>query len=125
MLAATPALAAPDPQAELSRIEDRLQSATAERRWTDAVALGRQALAIEERTKGADHPEVGGTLSLIAGWLVEQGKPAEATPLYRRAFAIFERRLGSGHALTEQAASRRAGRRAGQGGDEPRRRTCL
>ncbi|WP_340316539.1 CHAT domain-containing tetratricopeptide repeat protein [Rhizorhabdus argentea] len=104
-LAAAPALAAPGPQAELSRIEDRLQSATAERRWIDAVALGRQALAIEERIKGADHPEVGGTLSLIAGWLVEQGKPAEATPLYRRALGIFERRLGSGHRLTEQAAS--------------------
>lgn len=102
---AVPALAAPDPQADIARIEDRLQSATAERRWVDAVALGRAALAIEERTKGPDDPEVGGTLSLIAGWLVEQGKLAEATPLYRRAFAIFDARYGPDHELTERAAS--------------------
>ncbi|MET0376761.1 MAG: tetratricopeptide repeat protein, partial [Rhizorhabdus sp.] len=32
-------------------------------------------------------------------------KPAEATPLYRRALAIFTAKLGSGHELAEQAAS--------------------
>ena len=97
--------AAPDPQAQLARIEGQLQSATAERRWGDAVALGRAALAIEEQTKGPDHPEVGGTLSLIGGWLVQQGKPAGATPLFRRALGIFERRLGPADELSEQAAS--------------------
>lgn len=106
---AVPALAAPDPQAEIARIEDRLQSATAERRWADAVALGQAALAIEERSKGPDHPEVGGTLSLIAGWLVEQGKLAEATPLYRRARGIFLGKLGPDHALTAEATSNLAG----------------
>ncbi|KKC26341.1 hypothetical protein WP12_09260 [Sphingomonas sp. SRS2] len=89
----------------LARIEAEIQSATAARRWGDAVALGREALAIEEAAKGADHPEVGGTLSLIAGWLVEQGKPAEATPLYRRSLAIFTASLGPDHELAEQAAS--------------------
>ena len=102
---APPAAAAVDPQAELARLEGRIQAATAARRWGDAIALGRAALAIEEANKGADHPEVGGTLSLIAGWLVQQGKPAEATPLYRRALAIFTARLGSDHELAEQAAS--------------------
>ena len=97
--------AAPDPQAQLARIEDQLQTATAQRHWGDAVALGRAALAIEEATKGPDHPEVGGTLSLIGGWLVQQGKPAEATPLFRRALSIFERRLGPADELSEQAAS--------------------
>ena len=97
--------AAPDAQAQLARIEDQLQSATAARRWADAVALGRAALAIEEQTKGPDDPEVGGTLSLIGGWLVQQGKPAEATPLFRRALGIFERRLGPADELSEQAAS--------------------
>ena len=93
------------PADQLARIESRIAAATAERRWGDAVALGREALALEERTKGADHPEVGGTLSLIAGWHAEQGRLAEATPLYRRAVKIFEASLGPAHELTEQAAS--------------------
>jgi len=95
-----------DPAAELSRIEEMLQSATAERRWDDAVALGRQALAIEETQKGRDDPEVAGTLSLIGGWLAEQGKLGEATALYRRALAIFMARLGADHEMTRRAASR-------------------
>jgi CHAT domain-containing protein/Tfp pilus assembly protein PilF len=105
------ALAAPcfaaEPQAgaRLARIEAGIGAATAERRWGDAIALGREALAIEEATKGPDDPEVGGTLSLIAGWMVRQGKPADATPLYRRALAIFTAKLGADDRLSEQAAS--------------------
>ena len=101
-LAASPLSATPN---RLPQIEREIQSATAARRWGDAVALGREALAIEEASKGVDHPEVGGTLSLIAGWLVEQGKPGEATPLYRRALAIFTAKLGADHELAEQASS--------------------
>lgn len=104
LIAATPLLAA-EPADQLARLEARIATATAARRWDAAIALGRQALAIEERVKGPDDVEVGGTLSLIAGWHVEQGKPREATPLYRRALAIFERGRGPGDALTEQAAS--------------------
>lgn len=104
-LAGTAPLHAAPRADRLATIEAKLQSATAERRWDDAIALGREALAIEEATKGTDHPEVGGTLSLIAGWHVEAGKPAEATPLYRRALTIFSGRLGLDHELTEQAAS--------------------
>ncbi|WP_235538679.1 CHAT domain-containing tetratricopeptide repeat protein [Sphingomonas sp. Root710] len=104
-LAGASPLAAAGTDDRLARIEAEIQAATAARRWDEAVALGREALAIEEVEKGKDHVEVGGTLSLIAGWLVEQGKPAEATPLYRRALAIFTGRLGAGHELSEQAAS--------------------
>ncbi|WP_235536260.1 MULTISPECIES: CHAT domain-containing tetratricopeptide repeat protein [unclassified Sphingomonas] len=103
---AVPCLAAePTVDARLARIEAGIGAATAERRWGDAIALGREALAIEEATKGADHPEVGGTLSLIADWTVRQGKPADATPLYRRALAIFTAKLGPDDRLSEQAAS--------------------
>lgn len=104
---AVPPLRAAEPQADarLARIESDIAAATAGRRWTDAIALGREALAIEEATKGADHPEVAGTLSLIAGWLVQDGKPAEATPIYRRARDILAARLGPEDALSEQAAS--------------------
>ena len=103
-LSTAPAMAQSE-DARLSQIEAQIETATAARHWADAIALGREALAIEERTKGVDHPEVGGTLSLIAGWLVADGKPAEATQLYMRALVIFTARLGAGDTLTEQAAS--------------------
>jgi CHAT domain-containing protein/tetratricopeptide (TPR) repeat protein len=105
VLAAPLSAAEPDADTRLARIEAGIGAATAARRWDEAIALGREALVIEEAAKGADHPEVGGTLSLIAGWLVRQGKPAEATPLYRRALAIFAAKLGPDDRLSEQAAS--------------------
>jgi len=107
LAAAAPAVAAaePTPETRLSRLEAGIEAATSARRWDEAIALGREALAIEEGSKGSDDPEVGGTLSLIAGWLAAEGKPAEATPLYRRALAIFTARLGPGSRLSEEAAS--------------------
>ncbi|MES2498469.1 MAG: tetratricopeptide repeat protein [Pseudomonadota bacterium] len=115
---ATPLSAAEPDAARLATIEAQIGSATAERRWNDAIVLGREALAIEEATKGPDHPEVGGTVSLIAGWQVRQGKPAEATALYRRALAIFTAKLGPDHALSEQAASNLAANLQALGRDD-------
>jgi tetratricopeptide (TPR) repeat protein len=97
-----PLAAAEPPSDRLPQLEQQIATATAARRWDQAIVLGREALAIEEARLGPDHPEVGGTLSLIAGWLVEQGRPAEATPLYTRALAIFEK---AGGTRAEQAAS--------------------
>jgi CHAT domain-containing protein/tetratricopeptide (TPR) repeat protein len=102
-------------QARIGQITDSIQSATAERRWADAVVLGRQALAIEEATSGPEHPEVAGTLGLIAGWLSEQDKFAEAEPLLKRSLAIFEKSLGAGHPLTASAANSLAANYQAQG----------
>lgn len=99
----------------LTQLEAQIQTATAERRWDTAIALGREALAIEEATKGADHPEVAGTLSLIADWTVRQGRPTEASPLYARALTIFVANLGPDHELTRQATSNLAANLQGLG----------
>lgn len=102
-------------QAQLAKITAGLESATAEKRWADAVALGRQALAIEEATSGPAHPEVAGTLGLIAGWLAEQDKYGEAAPLYERSLTIFAKSLGDGHPLTATAANNLATNYQAQG----------
>lgn len=104
LLAATP-LQAVEPADRLTRLEAQIQIATAERRWDAAIALGREALAIEEAARGPDHPEVAGTLSLIADWTVRRGRPGEATSLYARALTIFAAQLGPGHELTRQATA--------------------
>lgn len=112
-----PAIRSPNAgeEARIGEITNGIQSATAERRWADAVALGRQALAIEEATAGPEHPEVAGTLGLIAGWLSEQDKFAEAEPLFKRSLAIFEKSLGAGHPLTASAANSLAANYQAQG----------
>jgi CHAT domain-containing protein/tetratricopeptide (TPR) repeat protein len=106
LVSATPLPAAqPSPQAQLTALESQIETATGQRRWDEAIALGKKAMAIEEKTLGPGDPEVGGTLSLIAGWLVEEGKLGEAAPYYQRALDIMRAKLGPDDELTEQAAS--------------------
>ncbi len=46
---------------------------------------------------GPDHPDVGITLTNLANLYTEQGKYAEAEPLYQRALRIWEQALGPDH----------------------------
>lgn len=90
---------------ELAALSARIESAAGQRQWAEAIRLGEQALAIEERLHGPDHPEVAGTLSLIAGWMAESDRHAEAEPLLRRALTIFEGALGERDPATISAAN--------------------
>ena len=64
---------------------------------TDALPLLRRALAIFERLRPADHPDIARVLHLLAFNLEDTGKLDEAQATYRRALAIFERALGPEH----------------------------
>jgi hypothetical protein len=50
---------------------------------------------------GADHPSVATNLNNLAGLLKDQGKYAEAEPLFRRALEIYETQLGENHPSTK------------------------
>jgi len=91
--------------ATLDALTNQIEAATAKRHWADAILLGQKALAIEEATKGANDPEVAGTLVLIAGWMRELDRHAEAEPLLRRALLIFEQSYGNTHEFTISAAN--------------------
>jgi tetratricopeptide (TPR) repeat protein len=54
-------------------------------------------LAIREKAPGPDHPDVATCLNNPAALYWEQGKYAQAEPLYRRALAITEKALGPDH----------------------------
>jgi len=56
-----------------------------------------EALHIQERTLGSEHPEVATSLSNLALVYKDQARYAEAEPLYRRALAIDEKVLGPEH----------------------------
>lgn len=105
-LVASPVFAqAPAPQATLETLTNEIDAAVGKHKWAEAIVLGQRALAIEEATKGANDPEVAGTLTLIAGWMRELDRNAEAEPLLRRALVIFEAHYGDAHEYTISAAN--------------------
>jgi serine/threonine protein kinase/tetratricopeptide (TPR) repeat protein len=66
-------------------------------RLAEAEPLFREHLQIEERTLGADHPRVAGTLSNLGGVYFDLGRYEEALPLYERARVIYENTFGESH----------------------------
>ena len=69
----------------------------AKARYAEAEPLYRRALAIREKTLGADHPQVATGLNNLASLLDATNRRAEAEPLHRRALAIWEKSLGPDH----------------------------
>ena len=65
------------------------------------LCLSTSALAIWERALGPDHPHVAIGLNNLAFLCMEQGKYAEALPLYERAVSIAEAALGPEHPNTK------------------------
>ena len=65
--------------------------------------LNQRVLAITEKVRGKDHPEVAEILGKIAGRLVAQGRFAEAEPLMKRNLAIQEGTFGPTHSAVAGA----------------------
>ncbi len=64
--------------------------------FAPAVALLRQAIAIDETIYGSDDPEVAGDLTNLGALLKGHGQDAAARSALERALAIYEKRLGAG-----------------------------
>ena len=62
-----------------------------------AVPLYVSALAIFEKTLGAEHPQVASNLVNLGNAFCDQQKHIEAVPVYLRALAIDEKALGHDH----------------------------
>lgn len=65
--------------------------------YSKAESLLRQALAIDEKLIGQEHPNVALDLFCLAGTLVATGRLVEAEPLLRRAQSIDEKFFGPDH----------------------------
>jgi tetratricopeptide (TPR) repeat protein len=77
--------------------------------YAEAEPLLRRALAIGERTFGADHPKVAMHLNNLAILLFTTNRPAEAEPLMRRALATLEGSLGTDHSKVATVLNNLAG----------------
>ena len=65
--------------------------------WTEAEALIRRALIIDEKSYGPEHPDVAISLDNLAVLLKVTNRLAEAEPLMRRALTIEETSYGPDH----------------------------
>ncbi|MFX0199094.1 MAG: tetratricopeptide repeat protein [Candidatus Hodarchaeota archaeon] len=66
-------------------------------RYSEAVAMAREALKAAENTFGPNHPNMAASLNNLAFLQQAQGKYAEAEPLFKRALKIYEKALGPEH----------------------------
>jgi tetratricopeptide (TPR) repeat protein len=66
-------------------------------RYPEAEPLYRRALAIDEASRGSNHPAVAIRLNNLALLLRDTSRLVEAEPLYRRALAIDEASYGPDH----------------------------
>jgi tetratricopeptide (TPR) repeat protein len=66
-------------------------------RFVEAEALLRRALAIDEQSFGADHPNVAIRFNNLASLLHATNRLGEAEPLLRRALAIDQQSFGADH----------------------------
>ena len=75
----------------------------------------KRALAISEKTLGAQHPDTATSLNNLAALYNSQGDYAAAEPLYKRALAIYEKTLGAQHPDTATSLANLAGLYESQG----------
>jgi CHAT domain-containing protein/Tfp pilus assembly protein PilF len=61
------------------------------RKYPEAELLFRRALTIDEKALGPDHPDLADALSELGRLYQEEGKYAEAEPLFQRAMAVLLR----------------------------------
>jgi tetratricopeptide (TPR) repeat protein len=66
-------------------------------RYSEAIPLAQRALAILEKARGPDHPDVALSLNNLASLYVAQGRYADAEPLYKRSLAVKEKVFGPDH----------------------------
>jgi CHAT domain-containing protein/Flp pilus assembly protein TadD len=78
-------------------LEKRIVALFQEGRYSEAIPLAQQVLAMREKTYGPSHSAVGMELSDIAQMYVYVGRHADAEPLFSRSLAIFKKALGPNH----------------------------
>ncbi len=88
---------------QLVRLLNLARAAFDARRWTEAEALFRESLALQEATFGPSHALSATTNARIAATLRMPGRNSEAEPLYRRALAINRAALGETHPETARS----------------------
>jgi esterase/lipase superfamily enzyme/Tfp pilus assembly protein PilF len=94
---------------ELGALSDQVQQLYQAGKYSEAVPVAQQALALAEKLHGPDHPDVANSLNHLAALYGTQGRYADAEPLYRRSLAIREKALGPDHPDVARSLNNLAG----------------
>jgi tetratricopeptide (TPR) repeat protein len=84
-------------------------------KYAEAIPLAQSMLALAERLRGPDHPDVGTSLNSLAGLYEFRGRYAEAESLYKRSLSIREKALGPEHPDVGNSLNNLAGLYESQG----------
>ena len=74
-------------------------------KYDKAEPLYKEAIAIDRKVHGNEHPDVACDLNNLAWLLKEQGNAEEAARLGKQALVIFEKVLGPDHPNTQTVRS--------------------
>ncbi|MGB3517545.1 MAG: tetratricopeptide repeat protein, partial [Elainellaceae cyanobacterium] len=83
--------------AEADRLNQQVIQLNQQGRYSEAIPLAQQALAIRETALGETHPNVATSLNNLAALYRAQGNYAAAEPLSQRSLSIWETALGENH----------------------------
>jgi len=83
--------------ARANALDQQIMQLYREGRYEDAIPLARDALAIYEKARGPEHPDVAISLNNLAAMYFSQGSYAKAEPLFKRSLAIYEKARGPEH----------------------------
>ncbi len=86
--------------AEADKLYDEFTKLQQKGLYEQAIPLAARALALCEKSFGAEHPDTATLLNNLAELYRTKGDYAQAEPLYRRALAIYEKALGADHPYT-------------------------
>jgi Tetratricopeptide repeat len=81
----------------VSALVAKAEKALGHDRYAEAERLAREALAIQEKALGPEHPALVSTLRILSGSYSYRDRFVEAEPPARRALAIIERHPGPPH----------------------------
>ena len=86
-----------DAVVEASALNQQVIELEKQGRYSEAVPSAQRALALYEKARGHDHPDVATALYNLAELYRREARYVDAEPLFQRSIAIGEKALGSDH----------------------------
>jgi CHAT domain-containing protein/Tfp pilus assembly protein PilF len=84
-------------ETEAERLRKRAEDAQQAGRYDEALALALRAMALDEKERGPNHPDLASSALLVAEIYMDRGDNAKAEAPLDRALSIRERALGPEH----------------------------
>ena len=97
LLAGTGSMPLAQQRDRTTELDRRMEELYIAGRYAEAIPIAQRLLALSEKTRGRNHPDVAQSLSNLAVLYEAQGRYADAKPLHKRSLAILEKARGRDH----------------------------